>query len=741
MEVSPPSSTPGASKKPEKAFSCVRCFDRKVKCTKQIPCTACAKAGVECVFRQPAPPRRRKKRTQEELLLARLRRCEDILKFHGISPDSSQGHGADASHDPEQPENEMSLGLEARSRHYSTIKKEPSGAPVGPAGPHIKDPGNLVIEQGRTKFFENNLFSGLNDELRENDEILELSSGDESEATREFANAPYSVDFMLGISPTSAPLVALHPPPELIYKLWQVFLDNINPLTKIIHQPTLQSAIFDASFNLDKVPKGLEALMFAIYASATYSMTDKECTAMLHEEKTNLLARYRLGLRKALVRANFLATSELAVLQAFTIYLLSMRMLYDASTMWILAGVANRLGQSLGLHRDGTTLGLPPFDTEMRRRLWWQIVILDSRSAELSGSKRTFEIRGWDTKVPTNVDDADLYPQMTEAPVSAVGRATEMISCSLRYEMGEFLRRSQALSQNGFDGDWQLSNPGVTTQQKDEVIDELENRFEEKYVRYCDPSIPIHFHTLIVARASLYSMRLMAHHPRHRMDKEREQSKEELDKVFTLALKIVECDNICHSSRVFQGFLWHTHVYFQWQALIYLLGALRTRTEGVEVEPAWQQIGQTYEHHPAFLTDTKRQLHVATGSLCLKAWQAREKALSRQGMAPFPPATPDFIQTLHQQRSKNFSAAVQPPTFDSSTGFFASNNQNPDGLFPLAANVGMDLGANGEFDTTLLADFSMEDVSSMKWDDWDTLVNGYGTSQLQDWTNLPGLSN
>lgn len=52
----------------------------------------------------------------------------------------------------------------------------------------------------------------------------------------------------------------------------------------------------------------------------------------------------------------------------------------------------------------------------------------------------------------------------------------------------------------------------------------------------------------------------------------------------------------------------------------------------------------------------------------------------------------------------------------------------------------MDIGADGDFDTTMLADFSMEDISPMNWDDWDTLVNGYGTNQLQDWTNVPGLS-
>jgi hypothetical protein len=46
----------------------------------------------------------------------------------------------------------------------------------------------------------------------------------------------------------------------------------------------------------------------------------------------------------------------------------------------------------------------------------------------------------WDIQVTANVNDADLFSQMTQAPVSVVGKVTEMIPCSLRYEFGEFFR-------------------------------------------------------------------------------------------------------------------------------------------------------------------------------------------------------------------------------------------------------------------------------------------------------------
>ena len=116
-------------------------------------------------------------------------------------------------------------------------------------------------------------------------------------------------------------LIDLHPQPVLIFRLWQTFLDNVNPLTKIIHAPTLQQSILDATGNLEHVSKGLETLMFAIYNFAVTSSSNAYCENMLGEAKTTLLARYRRGTQQALIRAEFLKSSELTVLQAFVLYL------------------------------------------------------------------------------------------------------------------------------------------------------------------------------------------------------------------------------------------------------------------------------------------------------------------------------------------------------------------------------------------------------------------------------------
>ena len=91
-----------------KAYSCVRCFKRKVKCDKHYPCSACLRSDVECIFRIPAPPRRRHLRTTDESVLARLKHYEDLLRENGIefnsSPSTAAGK-ADTSPPPTQDAN------------------------------------------------------------------------------------------------------------------------------------------------------------------------------------------------------------------------------------------------------------------------------------------------------------------------------------------------------------------------------------------------------------------------------------------------------------------------------------------------------------------------------------------------------------------------------------------------------------------------------------------------------------
>jgi hypothetical protein len=158
------------------------------------------------------------------------------------------------------------------------------------------------------------------------------------------------------------------------------------------------------------------------------------------------------------------------------------------------------MGQRIGLPTDGTHYGLLPFEAEMRRRLWWQIVIIDARTSELSGSGPGLLTYTWNTKFPLNFNDSDLFPDMRTLPAERPG-LTEMTFIRLRCEIADFAQKSR-VSQ-------------LTDLAREGEITEFEQRIEKQYLSYCDPSVPLHFMARTMARAAISKFRVGLHriHP------------------------------------------------------------------------------------------------------------------------------------------------------------------------------------------------------------------------------------
>lgn len=125
--------------------------------------------------------------------------------------------------------------------------------------------------------------------------------------------------FVIGGSTSS--VTNLHPSGVQIFQLWQIYLENVNPLLKVTHTPTIQGSLIEAAANPAKIAKPLEALMFSIYFIAVISMTESEVRETFQEDKNRLLSKYHHGTQQALINAGFMRSPDLVVLQAYVIYL------------------------------------------------------------------------------------------------------------------------------------------------------------------------------------------------------------------------------------------------------------------------------------------------------------------------------------------------------------------------------------------------------------------------------------
>jgi hypothetical protein len=107
------------------------------------------------------------------------------------------------------------------------------------------------------------------------------------------------------------------------FRLWQTFLERVNPLTKVIHVPSVQPKLVEATTDPNSIPKNVEALLFSIYVMAVVALSERECQLQLGCTKEEAFYRFSTGCRIALMRIGILKTYDLVVLQAMVLYLVS----------------------------------------------------------------------------------------------------------------------------------------------------------------------------------------------------------------------------------------------------------------------------------------------------------------------------------------------------------------------------------------------------------------------------------
>lgn len=182
----------------------------------------------------------------------------------------------------------------------------------------------------------------------------------------------------------------LHPSPRIRQALWGVFKENVDPVVKILHLPTTETQIDEwlSRDDMTDIPRNLNALLFAMYFSAVTSMENDECTELLGTDCEIQAAKYRSSEEKSLRDANFLLTDDIVVMQSLVLYIATLRH-HHPRLSWTLSSLAFRLLQASGSHRDEGSSPITVFESEMRKRLTWFLLILECGAAEDPGCDPT----------------------------------------------------------------------------------------------------------------------------------------------------------------------------------------------------------------------------------------------------------------------------------------------------------------------------------------------------------------
>jgi hypothetical protein len=379
----------------------------------------------------------------------------------------------------------------------------------------------------------------------------------------------------------------------------------------------------------------------------------------------------------------------------------------------------------MGLHRDGSSLGLSLFETEMRRRLWWHIFFVDIRIADLLGAKPSMELFSADAKIPMNASDDALHPDMVDAPPESNGITSIVISL-IRCEIAEFLRQFSA--PNSAFAPWDiLTNQDVTLAKKDAMIRDLEDRLERKYLRYCDPANTLHQFASIMVRSGLCKMKLFAHNPQRFAGRGVKMPQSERDIIFTNAMKLLEYTNLVKGNRSLDKYMWQIGTGFLWNSLLYVLIEARHRKTGPDVDRMWQLIGVTLQKYPQMFEETTGAVYAALRKWTLEAWDDCAAAAKTERLVERP--TPEYINVIRRCRIpavESLSNEKDLVDFGSITAKSVGygNNQTRKQDWDALSDDAPDTS----FDFSNLLSFEMD---ANEWIQWENLVVGESIVQTE----------
>ena len=328
-------------------------------------------------------------------------------------------------------------------------------------------------------------------------------------------------------------------------------------------------------------------------------------------DKDTLATRYRLGTERAIEQADLLSNPNIVAIQALTIYLTVIQYSGETKSAWLLAGVLIRVAVCIKLHRDGLDLANNnAFEIEMRRRLWWQICFIDSRSDDTQVSDYKISEEMFDTKIPANIDDADIGPEMSNPP-AVVKKWTDVTVSLIQCEIWKLSRRLQSIKAASH-----TLASGIAERLK--LFQQSQTHIEETYLRLLDPNQPLHSFLATSTRLFLTKISLILHTKQSSVEATASQRADtsQSNTIFLSSLSIIEYTYTLQNEPDWNGWRWQIQGRQPpWRALRVVLSQLRTRSWEPICDRAWSSAKRTLDSLPeASRTDPRYQQLLALSS-------------------------------------------------------------------------------------------------------------------------------
>lgn len=526
--------------------------------------------------------------------------------------------------------------------------------------------GRMVVQDSNhSRYVSSGFWSRVDDELGglkmdlQNLGDEDESSGGEVSSARsaEFDRTPserHAFLFQHNLRSPSPNLHDLHPLPSQVPFLLDVFSENLNVFFQVVHIPTAIKLVRNMrGAGISTLTTSDHALMFSIYYAAVTSMEDEDVVTSFGSSKSDLSLKYRLGLEYALAKADFLNSPDIVLVQAFALFLLLARRHDSPRFVWMMTGLVVRMAQYLGLQRDGTHfVNLTPFEVELRRKVWWVVCLLDVRACEDQGTDLLITSGSFDTKVPLNINDADLEPNSTEMPPERYG-ITDNSFARVNAAISDTTRQMMARG---------AKNDVSSLEHQNRLLQNIYRKLEQEYLQHTTGSGNIvYWVTVVSARLVMAKLTLLVFLPVLFSTPSEDMSDEIRDKLLIAAIEVAEYNHQLNSEQACRHWRWIFQTHTHWYAIVYLLIECTRRQWSPMVERAWVAL------HSCWLIPAKprsskdnRGIWVPLRKLMGKGQQHREEEVKR--IRAYPAVAAEL-----EEKDRNLSLPSSAGPFPSSS--------------------------------------------------------------------------
>ena len=608
-------------------LACSLCTKRKVRCDKKYPCTYCVQHELECI---PQDQTRRARRRREQPDSSRLdsftERFEAKTKSQSDSDDHPRKRNRGGSPKP------------------LTTSSDPQGEFI-----QLQDLLEGVEQADGTSSSTDESYKFTISDLRKPlfmarwyDSVF-TSDGEELLRFDDHCPNQHLTSF------TAAQ----------VFKLWRVYLESVHPIVQLIDKTTMQEKLLQYGDCISNATLMDQALILSVMTLALSAMDWRNIPDHFGGRNyLEVITTAQRATQTALHRIHIWKTSRWEAVQVLVIYLSGLHRFVDPRVLSAHIGMADRVARRMGMHRDDRSSDSNMKFKELKRKIWWELHLLDRRCNEKFGAGAS--VLGDSSLVPLPYwnESQELSEAALKASDTTSFVATKLAFCQFYAK----LRRQQGPVVGQTEGSqWQASLESKLNEIK-ALQDDIMHR--QQLVMPTAPG-SIDRLAIVVTRLHLARLRMLAYTGPRQMRSEKD--------ILTQCIHQIECDNEWRLDDEFETFKWFMSAYLPLLAYIYALVLIRKQPAGELVQWGWGVLQRVpwlslglrnrldFDYQEPKLLGISGALF---GPLLLRAWDTHNHSGFQE---------PSCISPIRQQIQQSFGADFFEGTTNSDLGSSSSD--------------------------------------------------------------------